>query len=42
MFPVASGIVAGGSLMGVAIAAADNGPELVRTIWNQIFGGAGP
>ena len=42
MFPVASGIIAGGSLMGVAIAAADNGPELVRTLWAQIFGSAGP
>jgi len=34
-WPVASGVVAGGSLMGVALVIWENGPELVRTL----FGG---
>ena len=34
-FPVASGIVAGESLMGVALVFWDNGPEMLR----KLFGG---
>jgi uncharacterized oligopeptide transporter (OPT) family protein len=33
--PVASGIIAGGAIMGVAIAFAENGPE----IWHKLLGG---
>ncbi len=35
MFPVASGIIAGGSLMAVLVIFCDNGPEMIR----QLFGG---
>jgi hypothetical protein len=35
MFPVPSGIVAGGSLMAVLLIFADNGPQMLR----QFFGG---
>jgi uncharacterized oligopeptide transporter (OPT) family protein len=35
LFPVASGIIAGGALMGVGIIFADKGPEMIR----QLFGG---
>jgi len=35
LFPVASGVIAGGALMGVVIIFIDNGPEMVR----QLFGG---
>jgi uncharacterized oligopeptide transporter (OPT) family protein len=34
-FPVASGLIAGGSLMGVALIFWENGP----VVWRQIFGG---
>ena len=34
-FPVASGVIAGGSLMGVALIFWENGP----VVWHQIFGG---
>jgi hypothetical protein len=34
-FPIASGIIAGGSLMGVTIVFWENGPEMIR----QLFGG---
>jgi hypothetical protein len=34
-FPVASGVVAGGSLMGVILVFWENGPQMVR----QLFGG---
>jgi len=34
-FPVASGVIAGGSLMGVVVAFWENGPQMVR----QLFGG---
>lgn len=36
-FPVASGIVAGGSLMGVVLVFAENGPQMLK----QLFGGLG-
>jgi hypothetical protein len=39
LFPIASGVIAGGSLMGVALACAENGPELVQEIRRQLFGG---
>ena len=35
LFPVASGIVAGGSLMAVLVIFCDNGPQMIR----QLFGG---
>jgi len=35
LFPIASGVIAGGALMGVVIIFVDNGPEMVR----QLFGG---
>ena len=35
MFPVASGIVAGGSLMAVLLIFVDHGPQMLR----QLFGG---
>lgn len=35
LFPVASGIIAGGALMGVGIIFVENGPQMVR----QLFGG---
>ncbi len=31
-WPVASGVIAGGSLMGVGLVIWENGPELVRTL----------
>jgi uncharacterized oligopeptide transporter (OPT) family protein len=34
-FPVASGIIAGGSLMGVVVILCENGPQMFR----QLFGG---
>jgi uncharacterized oligopeptide transporter (OPT) family protein len=36
LFPVASGIIAGGSLMGVVLAFADNGPEMWAKITEQL------
>lgn len=36
-FPVASGIVAGGSLMGVVLIFVENGPQMVRQILGQIL-----
>jgi uncharacterized oligopeptide transporter (OPT) family protein len=38
LFPVASGIIAGGALMGVLLVFLENGPEMMR----QLFGGSGP
>jgi OPT family oligopeptide transporter len=35
MFPVASGWIAGESLMGVTIVMAENGPEIVRRLWRS-------
>ena len=32
-YPVASGVIAGGSLMGVAIIFWENGPELLRKLF---------
>ena len=39
IFPVASGIVAGGSLMGVVLIFWENGPQMVQQIVRQLFGG---
>ena len=39
MFPVASGIVAGGSLMAVLIIFCDNGPQIFGQLYHQLFGG---
>jgi OPT family oligopeptide transporter len=36
LFPVASGIIAGGALMGVAIVFIDNGPEMAGKILDQL------
>ena len=35
MFPVASGWIAGESLMGVTIVMAENGPEILRRLWRS-------
>ena len=35
LFPVASGVIAGGALMGVLLVFMENGPEMVR----KLFGG---
>lgn len=37
-FPVASGVIAGESLMGVALIFWENGPEMFHKIWSSIFG----
>lgn len=39
LFPVASGIIAGGSLMAVAVIFCDNGPEMFKQLYSQLFGG---
>jgi OPT family oligopeptide transporter len=38
-FPVASGVVAGGSLMGAIVIFCENGPQMVRQIFEQLIGG---
>ena len=38
-FPVASGIVAGGSLMGVILIFCENGPQMLRQLFPRLFGG---
>ena len=35
MFPVASGIIAGGSLMGVLLIFIENGPDMLKSIFSQ-------
>ena len=35
LFPVASGLIAGGSLMAVLVIFCENGPQMIR----QLFGG---
>ena len=37
-FPVASGIIAGGSLMGVVLIFWENGPQIVEQLVSQIAG----
>jgi uncharacterized oligopeptide transporter (OPT) family protein len=37
-FPVASGVIAGGSLVGVALVFMENGPAMVRQLWQHMFG----
>lgn len=37
-FPVASGVIAGGSLMGVILVFWENGPEMVGKLLKQLFG----
>jgi len=37
-FPSASGIIAGGSLMGLALIFWENGAEMVTRLWNEIVG----
>ena len=37
-FPVASGIIAGGSLMGVALIFWANGGEILKIFWEQLSG----
>jgi len=38
LFPVASGVIAGGALMGVVLIFIENGPDMVRQIKAAIFG----
>lgn len=38
LFPVASGIIAGGALVAVMVIFCDNGPQIVRQLATQLFG----
>jgi OPT family oligopeptide transporter len=42
LFPVASGVIAGGALMGVILVFAENGPEMFRQLLTVFSNGNGP